>query len=194
MNNSFSSPSREILDLLEYRIRSVAIGHLALRHWLVWDEIPDIKIFFNDQQVIEGKATVFTNSAIESAIIYSRALLEFLGLKKNKDHFLLRELDQNRQKGDIGIEQFKTLNRITIKNAVSAYSGDPKEAEAALAYVIHLANKDLAHTTMSILKHDQGAQFLDITFRAIPILMINHFYIPLSLNPPDFALPFRHRD
>ena len=37
-----------------------------------------MKIYFGEMQVIEGKATGFTNGAIESAIIHCRALLEFL--------------------------------------------------------------------------------------------------------------------
>ena len=39
-----------------------------------------MEMFFNGKQVVEGKATAFTNGAIEPGIIHCRTLLKFLGL------------------------------------------------------------------------------------------------------------------
>lgn len=180
-------PSAEVLSLLEYRLRAVAIGHLAIRHSVSWDEVPSIQIFFDDKLVIEGLATAFTNGSIESAIVHCRALLEFLGLG-GKSQTKLVERENRSKNDDIGIEHFG-LAKLSIQKAVLAYPGQNAEAEAALAYVVYLANKGLAHTTSSFSKHDRGSELLEIAFRGIPVLIVNNFYMPLAIEPPDYELP-----
>lgn len=189
-----NSPTPELLLLLEYRLRAVAIGHLALRHSAAWDEVPSIEIFFDGKQVIEGKATAFTNGAIESAIVHCRALLEFLGLRlKGKSQMELIEIPNRSKNDDIGIEHFPGLSKLTVQRAVQAYPGPKDEAEAALAYVVYLANKGLAHTTSSFTKHDQGSALLEIAFRGLPTLVVNNFYVPLGIIPPNYKLQGRKR-
>ena len=39
--------SADILALLEYRMSAVAIGHLALKHSVAWDQTPSIEILFD---------------------------------------------------------------------------------------------------------------------------------------------------
>jgi hypothetical protein len=179
-----SVPGTELLSLIEYRMRAIAIGHLALKHSLAWDQTPSIEILFDGKQVIEGKATAFTNGAIEAAIVHSRALLEFLGLGGN-GQTRLKELTGPRKKDDAGVEQFPGLVKLTIEKAVSSYPGESSEAEAALAYVVYLANKGLAHTTSSFTKHDKGSALLEIAFRGVPVLVINSFHIPLNNRASD---------
>ena len=94
---------------------------------------------------------------------------------------------------DTGIEQFPPLARLTVAKALGAYPGPAQEAEAALAYVIYLANKGLAHTTESFTKHDEGSSLLDIAFRGVPILVVNSFYVPLGIKPPKYKPPSRSR-
>jgi hypothetical protein len=185
------TPSTADLSLIEYRMRAVAIGHLALRYSSKWEEVPSIEILFDGKQVIEGRATAFTNGAIEAAIIHSRALLEFLGLGGN-GKYKLKEL-ANRQKDDSYIEKFGALTKLSVKDAVTSFLGSPSEAEAALAHVIYLANKGLAHTTSSFSVNDEGSRLLDIAFRGVPILVINSFYIPLSIVPPNYELQNRKK-
>ncbi|MBK9134149.1 MAG: hypothetical protein IPM15_07325 [Betaproteobacteria bacterium] len=180
-----NTPSGAALALIRYRMRAVAIGELALRHARSWDRTPAISIHFDGKQVIEGKATAFTNGAIEAAIIHSRALLEFLGLKGN-GKTQLRERTGTRQADDSVIEDFPPLQRLTIAKAIKAYPGPGDEAEAALAYVIYLANKGLAHTTNSFSRHDDGSRLLDIAFRGIPVLVVNSFYLPLGMRSPRY--------
>jgi hypothetical protein len=182
-----NAPSATTLSLLEYRMRAVAIGHLVLRYALSWDKTPSIKVLFNGKQVIGGKATAFTNGAIESAIVHARALLEFLGLG-GSGQTKLRELTGPRKRDDSGVEQFTNLRKLTVPNAVRSYPGDASEAEAALAYVIYLANKGLAHTTSSFTRHDKGSALLEIAFRGAPTLVVNNFYVPLGLNPPKYKV------
>lgn len=175
----------ELLALLEYRMRAVAIGHLALRYAMAWDATPSLKIYFDELQVMEGRATGFTNGAIESAIIHCRALLEFLGLGAGTTSRALRELTTRKGGADdYGIEQIAGLTKVSIENALVTYPGPKDEAEASLAYVIHLANKGLAHTSKSFSKHDQGSRLLEIAFRGVPVLVANNVYIRLGIKPP----------
>ena len=184
--------NNETLRLLAYRMNAVSIGHLALRHTMSWSEIPSIAIHFDGKQVIEGKATGFTNGAIESAIIHCRALLEFLGLRARAE-LQLSERPPLTRDDDVGIEHFPGLAQVSVAKAVSAYPGPANEAEAALSYVIHVANKGLAHTTKLFEPHDKGDHYLKIAFRGVPILMVNNFYIPLEMEPPKYELESRVR-
>jgi hypothetical protein len=188
-------PNTKTLALIRYRMQSVAIGHLAIRHLRQWSEVPTVRIYFNDLQVIEGKATAFTNGAIEAAVLHSRALLEFLGLGE-RTLTTLRVRD-SRRKDDIGIEQFgtgtKILTKVSIAEAVRPYKGPAEEAESALAYVAHLANKGIAHMTANFEAHDPGINLLEIAFRGIPTLVVNNFYSPLGIPAPDFELSSRPR-
>ena len=187
-----NSPTSEVLSLLEYRLHAVAVGHLALRHSTAWDVVPSIKMFFDDKQVIEGKATVFTNGAIEAAIVHCRAILEFLGLGGKSQTELVERASRSKN-DDIGVEHFQGLSKLTVKLAVRPYPGQRADAEASLAYVVYLANKGLAHTTSSFTKHDRGSELLEIAFRRVPTLLINNFYVPLRIKPPNYELNYRER-
>ena len=141
------SPSADLLALLEYRMRAIAIGHLALRYTMTWEDTPRMKVYFDDLQVMEGKATGFTNAAIESAIVHCRALLEFVGLASGGTSTALSAIKSKRKNDDHAIERFQGLNRVSVTDAIACYPGPAQEAESALAYVIYLANKGLAHTS-----------------------------------------------
>lgn len=180
-------PAPELLALIEYRMRAVAIGHLALQYTSTWEEVPPAQIYFDGKQVIEGKATAFTNSAIEAAIVHCRALLEFLGLAGKSQTELSERLARSRS-DDQGVEHFGGLRKVSVEAAVRPYPGPKHEAESALAYVIYLANKGLAHTTSSFTKHDRGSHLLEIAFRGVPVLMVNNFYVPLGIQPPEYKI------
>ena len=128
-------PPVELEALLKYRMRAVAIGHLALRYSMSWEQCPSMAVYFDEKQVIEGTATGFTNAAIEAAIVHCRALLEFAGLAAGPTATSLREVALPRRTDDHGIEQFSGLT-ISIAEAVAYYPGSTAEAESALAYVM----------------------------------------------------------
>lgn len=188
-----SKPTPEILAVLEYRMRAIAIGHLALRYSMTWEKPPSIEILFDGKPAIEGKATAFTNGAIEAAIVHCRALLEFLGLGTDSQGKLCERARRNKC-DDIGVEEFGGLSKLSIEKACSSYPGPQCDARAALAYVTYLANKGLAHTTSSFTKHDRGTELLEIAFRGVPILVTNNFYIPLGIEPPSYGLQSRTCD
>ena len=97
------------IELLKYRMQSIAIGHLAICYTLDWSDVPSIKIFFGEDQVIEGLATAFTNPAIESALIHCRALLDFLGLAA-VDANTIKQRKEPRYDDDIVIERIMVPN------------------------------------------------------------------------------------
>jgi hypothetical protein len=180
--------SKAKVALLSYRMQSVDSGRIALGFTRDWKTTPSLSIHFDDRLVMVGKATAFTNAAIEAAIIHSRSLLEFLGLGR-RSNGRLRELNRRPGTDDVGIEQFPPLKCLAVDQALRNYAGSSDEAEAALAYVIYLANKGLAHTTESFTKQDDGAHLLDIAFRGVPLLVVNNFFLPLGLHPPKYRHP-----
>ncbi|MES2399283.1 MAG: hypothetical protein V4573_04780 [Pseudomonadota bacterium] len=189
-----SAPDTALLALLAYRLEAISIGHLALRHHMSWDEAPTMEVYFNGKQVIEGKATGFTNAAIESAIIHCRATLEFLGFQSTKSSVAkIVERSARTRTDDMGVEQFAGLSMLTKAKALAAYPGEQSEAEAALALVFHSANKGLAHTTASFKLYSGDARLLEIAFRGVPVLLVNGFYVPLGITPPSYELASRPR-
>ncbi len=150
------------IELLDYRMHSIAIGHLAIRYTLGWSDVPSIKIFFGEDQVIEGLATAFTNPAIESALIHCRALLEFLGLAAVDANTI--EQRKGARKDDIVIERCMgpngMLQKVQLSKALLSYQGSPQEAEKALAYVLHTTNKALAHSTQGFSKSNEASRRL----------------------------------
>lgn len=189
-----STPDTDLLALLAYRVEAIAIGHLALRHHMSWDEAPTMEVYFNGKQVIEGKATGFTNAAIESAIIHCRATLEFLGFQSVEGSSVeIAERSTRARTDDMGVEHFAGLSMLTKAKALAAYPGEKAEAEAALALIFHSANKGLAHTTASFKRHSGDARLLEIAFRGVPTLLANGLYVPLGITPPSYELSSRPR-
>lgn len=189
-----STPDTALLALLAYRMEAISIGHLALRHHMSWDEAPTMDVYFNGKHVIEGKATGFTNAAIDSAVIHCRAILEFLGFKSVKGSCVkIAERSARTNADDKGIEHFAGLSMLTKAKALAAYPGEKAEAEAALALIFHSANKGLAHTTGSFRLHSGDARLLEVAFRGVPTLLVNGFYVPLGITPPSYELSSRPR-
>ncbi|MDC8772375.1 hypothetical protein [Roseateles albus] len=189
-----STPDVNLLALLAYRMGAISIGHMALRHQMSWDVAPSMEVYFNGKLVIDGRATGFTNPAIESAIIHCRAILEFLGLKSSKASSTgIAERSRRTNQDDCGVENFAGLSMLTKTKALAAYPGEQLEAEAALALIFHSANKGLAHTTASFERHSGEARLLAIAFRGVPTLLVNGFYLPLNIAPPNHELTSRPR-
>lgn len=187
-------PDPELLEMLAYRMNAISIGHLALCHQLSWDKTPQMKIFFDGKQVIEGKATGFTNAAIESAVIHCRAILEFLGLQGVKNSPAeIAEKQARSSADDWGVEQIPGLSMLTKDKALSAYPGQRQEAESALALIFHSANKGLAHSSNAFVRYSGDPNLLEIAFRGVPTLLRNGFYEPLGICPPTHELATRPR-
>lgn len=66
--------------------------------------------------------------------------------------------------------------------------------ERALARVIHVSNKGLAHSTVGLISDPDDLRLTEIASRGVRALLVNYFYVPLSLNPPAERLTSRRRD
>ena len=189
---SLIEPPQELLAWLAYRCNAIAIGHVALCHHISWDEVPDMRVFFNDKLVLEGLATGFTNGAIESAVIHAQAVLEFVGLQGvsgSLNSFTERKALGRRD--DFCVEHFRGGVKLTKDAALAAYPGPQAEAESAIALVFYVANKGLAHVTAGFDQSSSEARLLEIAFRGVPVLLFNSFYAPLGIAQPDYRLSFR---
>lgn len=182
------TPSPYVLDFVAYRMKAVDIGRIALLHATSWESPPSIKILFDERQVIEGRATAFTNGAIEAAVLHCRALLDFMGLKASGPSTLASRAKA--QNDDIVIES-TGLPKLAVEDAVRLYAGSNLEAESALAHVIFMANKGLAHMTSSFGRDSGDAHLLEIAFRGVPKLVVEHFYRPLGVKEPSYEITSR---
>jgi len=175
---------------------SVEVGLLALRYAMQWDSPRPMKIYFDERLCIEGNSNGFLNPAVEAAIIHSRALLEFLGFRCNSTSKLGSR--QSARVSDVIIERFSNkrgpLSKVHLCEVVRFYPGSAVEAEHALAYVMHTANKGLAHSTDNFHNHSESSRFLDIAFRGVNTLMVNCFYNRMGIKPPEYQLRSRHRE
>jgi hypothetical protein len=186
---------RDALPLIAYRLRAVAVGHLALTYTLSWDVVPAIRVFFDDKEVMDGAASGFTSPVIEAALIHCRALLEFLGLRSAGVAGLASRAGS--KSDDVVIEDFcvdgRHLEKVTPEQALAGYTGGKAESEEALWYVLHTTNKALAHTTSEFRKSDRASVLLEIAFRGVLKLMEHYFYRPLAIEVPAYAVTGRKR-
>jgi len=176
---------------IPYRLQAVDAANLAVRLRSSWDAPMAMKIYFDDRLKITGNSNAFTNPVMEAGLIHCRALLDFLGLKADPaDSTKLVCRDPKRtKKDDVVIEHFSNSNgplpMVTPQDAISRYQGPQSEAEAALASVLHTANKGLAHITSGLAMSARDMSNLEIASRGVRALVVSHFYTPLGLLPPE---------
>lgn len=183
--------------ILPYRLEAVEVLGLALRYRLSWTDPVPMEIHFEGNLSIEGLSSAFTNPAIEAGIIHCRALLEFIGLRVDRnDHKRLSTRSSSRP-DDLMIESFANgggrLQVVTPAEAVAPYEGPPDEAEQALARVIHIANKGLAHSTVGLINNSDDLRLCEIASRGVRALLVRHFYKPLGLKAPVARVRSRTR-
>lgn len=181
-----------IKRVIPYRLQAVDAANLAVRLHSSWDAPKAMKIYFDDRLKITGNSNALTNPVMEAGLIHCRALLDFLGLKAvPSDSTKLTSRDPKRTKkdDDVVIEHFSNSNgplpMVTPQDAISRYKGPQSEAEAALASVLHTANKGLAHITSGLAMSATDMSNLEIASRGVRALVVTHFYTPLGLSPPE---------
>ncbi|HET7164021.1 MAG TPA: hypothetical protein VFI94_02600 [Pseudolabrys sp.] len=154
-----------------------------------------MKIFVNDEVVVEGNLNGFTNPAIEAGLVHCRALLEFLGLCMTSGRRLGNR--KKRRNSDIDIEHFQNasgyLSMVTPDDALKFYKGPPTDVEEALLTVFETTNKGIAHSTSDFNAHPEHARLAEIASRGIPPLVVSHLYTPLGLAAPDYKITGRPR-
>ena len=179
--------------IIPYRLQAVDAANSAARLRSSWDSPKAMKIYFDEKLRITGNSNAYTNPVLESGLIHCRALLEFLGLRadsKNSNKLICRGTKKKNYKNDddVGIEHFSNSNGplplVTPQEAITRYQGSQYEAEAALAGVLHTANKGVAHITSGLDLSASDISHLEIASRGVRALVVSHFYTPLGLLPP----------
>lgn len=182
------------IDLFN-RLESASILKLALKYVILWRAPRRMEIHFDGEVCIEGLSTGFTNAAIEVGIIHCRSLLYFLGISLDPKNNSKLKIRPSKRKDDFVIEDFVgpngPLSKITIKEALSPYLGESDEAETALARLIHIANKSVAHLTHGNISDPENLRLLEIASCIIPTLVGNHFYNSMGMEVPSFELSSR---
>ena len=184
--------------VLPHRLDAIATLNLLTRLRMKWKTPKPMEVRFDGQVQIIGNSNAFANPVVEAGLIHCRALLEFVGLGVSRDDpTKLVQRNAKRRRDDWGIEHFSNaagpLPMVTPKQVISKYKGNPAEAERALAAVLHVANKALAHITSA----PGGAidiNLLEIASRGVPAILTSYFFTPLGLNPPTPNIASRARD
>jgi len=180
--------TRLLYEILPYRMYAVATLNRALQLRARWSNAPAMAIFVDGKLEIEGNFDAFANPAIEAGLVHCRALLEFLGLcDKNS---ALSNIER-RRRGDVGIEHFKNaagqLKMVDPQAVLKRYDGGQAEAEKALLYVFHVANKGLiSKITLNKLRYWKSPVAVS--------LVVSYLYTPLGIPAPDYKITSRPRD
>lgn len=166
----------DLLQLLAYRVASIKVGRVALHYMASWQgAAPPLQILFGGRLAFDGNALGFTNAALETAILHARATLEFIGLRVDHSR-VLRSVD-SRRGDDAGIETLG-LARVSTAEAIRDHDAAAGDVGEALAYTLHLANKGLAHTTLSFVPLPEDFAHVDTAFKVIPSLVERHVFAP----------------
>lgn len=178
--------------IIPYRLQAVDAANLAARLRISWDAPKSMNIYFDEKLRITGNSNAYINPVLESGLIHCRALLDFLGLKTastDSTKLISRDPNNKKNKDDVVIEHFSNskgpLPLVTPQEAITRYQGPQSEAEAALAGVLHTANKGLAHITSGLALSATDISHLEIASRGVRSLVISHFYTQLGLPPPE---------
>ncbi|MEH6638662.1 MAG: hypothetical protein V7717_05270 [Porticoccaceae bacterium] len=178
-----------ITSIIPHRLDMVDILHHALTEMTFDDGAKPLEIYVEGKLKMRGNTNAYSTSAIEAGIINARALLEFLGLKVDPhDSTKLKERNGWRRDDDLFIEDFKAedehLVKITIDDVKAHYPGPEEEAEGALARIIHIGHKEIAHPTLGRENSDDDYAMLEIAARGIRALTVSFFFTKLGVPAP----------
>ena len=174
-------------------MKAIDILRIALGYHATFESPKRMEMYFDGKLCVQGHSTAWTNPAIESGIMHCRACLEFLGLKVDPKNPNALKSRTKKLEDDIGIEDYD-LPVIKVEDALRPYQGPTDEAERALAKVILIANKGIAHTTLFRMVDPEDLNLIEIASRGVPTLIANHLYIALGQTVPDYKIQGNVRD
>lgn len=180
-----------IKRIIPHRLGMIEIMLFALTEMRQAIEPKKMMVYVDDKPCFKGLETAFTNPAIEAGIINCRVMLEFLGLclKKNSSSEL-EARPSSKYKDNIFIEHFESdgiaLKRVSPEQVRRLSTTDPEKGVLALARLLHISNKEVAHPTYgrSGENDDADTELLIIGANGIRALTVSYFYTPLGLNSP----------
>ena len=148
-------------------------------------------VYIDDKPCFKGLETAFTNPAIEVGIINCRAMLEFTGLRlKKANPSELETRPSSNFDDDLHIEDFEkdgvALEKVTPEMVRRLSITDKEKGVRALARLLHISNKEIAHPTLGRKGEDDGSDvdLIIIGAKGVRALTVSYFYTPLGLNPP----------
>ena len=179
-----------ITRIIPHRLGMVDMLHHALTEMTFDDGAKPLEVYVEGKLKFRGNTNAYSNSAIEAGIINARALLEFLGLKVDpKDSTKLKERNGRPRDDDLFIEDFENddgnLVKITLADVKDHYTGPEEEAEGALARIIHIGHKEIAHPTLGRENTDDDYDMLKIAARGIRALTVSFFFTKLGVTAPE---------
>jgi hypothetical protein len=168
--------------IIPYYVRGVQAGLTALSLAKRHHPLDGVEIMVDgvadpvDRTVIAA----YTQTISSMAAIYSRLLLEFLGLKVAGTPSRLVSIIDRTHQGDIGIEKFqKTDGSPLAKVSPDVFYSfdDPQEVERAWITTCDFAGQRLAHMTNDFrLNGSDVTPMLARTFETIPKVMTRVFF------------------
>ena len=178
--------------IIPHRLGMIEIMLFALTEMRQTVEPKKISVYVDGKPCFKGLETAFTNPAIEAGIINCRAMLEFLGLRLKKGNPSdLETRPSSRYDDNIHIENFKkygvALEKVTPDKVRRLSITDREKGVYAIARLLHISNKELAHPTSGRNNEDDGTdvELLIIAAKGIRALTVSYFYTPLGLNQPE---------
>ncbi|MFT4805748.1 MAG: hypothetical protein ACI9YE_002974 [Psychroserpens sp.] len=179
-----------IEKIIPHRLGMVDLLYHALTEMTFEDGAKPIEVFIDGKLKMRGNTNAYSNPAIEAGIINARSLLEFLGLKVDpKKPSKLKERNGNKRADDLYIEDFEneegSLSKVTVDNVKAHYPGSEAEAEGALARIIHIGHKEIAHPTLGREGTHDDYAMLEIAARGIRALTVTFFFTKLGLPAPE---------
>lgn len=145
---------REYIEqIIPHRLGMIEIMLFALTEMRQTIEPKKILVYVDDKPCFKGLETAFTNPAIEAGIINCRAMVEFLGLRLKKDKPAeLETRPKSRYDDDMHIENFTkdgvALEKVTPEKVKRLSITDPEKGVRAIARLLHISNKEVAHPTL----------------------------------------------
>jgi hypothetical protein len=185
------SEQEYIEQIIPHRLGMIEIMLFALTEMRQTVEPKKILVYVDDKPCFKGLETAFTNPAIEAGIINCRAMLEFLGLRLKKDNPTeLETRPKSKYDDDMHIENFMkdgvALEKVTPEIVKRLSITDPEKGVKAIARLLHISNKEVAHPTLGRKDEDDGTdiELIVIGANGVRALTVSYFYTPLGLNPP----------
>ena len=183
---------REYIEqIVPHRLGMIEIMLFALTEMRQTVEPKKILVYVDDKPCFKGLETAFTNQAIEAGIINCRAMLEFLGLRLKKDNPAeLVTRPKSNYDDDMHIENFMkdgvSLEKVTPEKVKRLSITDPEKGVKAIARLLHISNKEVAHPTLGRKSEDDGTdiELIEIGAKGVRALTVSYFYTPLGLVPP----------
>lgn len=185
------SKQEHIEQIIPHRLGMIEIMLFALTEMRQTVEPKKILVYIDDKPCFKGLETAFTNPAIEAGIVNCRAMLEFLGLRLNKDNPAeLETRPKSKFNDDMHIENFMNnqiaLEKVTPEKVKRLSRTDPEKGVKAIARILHISNKEIAHPTLGRQGEDDGTdiELIVIGAKGVRALTVSYFYTPLGLKPP----------